>query len=364
MTEHSQQQSIEQPAQTGRYARQVIFPELGRDGQERLAEATVVVVGCGATGTALSNLLARMGVGRLRIIDRDFIELNNLQRQMLFDEEDIAAALPKAEAAARKLRRANSEIVVESVVADVNPGNVLALLGDATVVMDGTDNFSTRYLLNDACLQLGKPWVYSGVIASYGMTVTLIPAEAAAALPGGRQATGCLRCLLGEMPAPGTTPTCDTAGVIGPAVALITAVAAGEAMKLIVGRGALNPGILHMDVWTHEYEQFGAGGRRPDCPACGRREFEFLRAQVGATSASLCGRNAVQVSVLGSKPLDLARLEEQLLPVAGQVRRNEHLLKARINSYELTVFPDNRAIIQGTDDEDVAKGLYAKYIGA
>jgi adenylyltransferase/sulfurtransferase len=347
-----------------RYQRQMLFPELGEEGQKRLLAATAVVVGCGATGSALSNLLARAGVGKLRIIDRDFIELNNLQRQILFDQDDIDANLPKAAAAARKLRAVNRDIEIEAVVADVNAGNVLDLIKDATVVLDGTDNFNTRYLLNDACIKLGKPWVYTGVLATYGMTATFIPDGAVDALPGGRSATGCLHCLLGDMPAPGAVATCDTVGVIGPAVALITAISAAEAMKLIVGRGDLNPGLIHMDVWTHEYESFGGAPRLPDCPVCVKHEFKFLSAQVSATSSSLCGRNAVQVSVIGGAPIDLARLEEQLRSIATSVQRNDYLLKARVDGYELTVFPDNRAIIKGTDDEDAAKGLYARYIGA
>jgi len=288
-----------------------------------------------------------------------------LQRQTLFDEADIAAHLPKAEAATRKLRVVNSAIEIEGIVADVNPGNVLNLIQDATVVMDGTDNFSTRYLLNDACIHLAKPWIYSGVLASYGMTATLLPAGAADKLPGQRATTGCLRCLLGTMPAPGTTATCDTAGVIGPGVALVTAVGAAEAMKLIIGRGELNKGLLHMDVWTHEYEQFTVGGPRPDCPVCGGHQFEFLHAQAGATSSTLCGRNAVQIVVHSSdeSKLDLVRLEEQLASVVTKQTRNDYLLRAQIDDYEFTIFPDNRAIIKGTDDEDLAKGLYARYIG-
>jgi len=349
-----------------RYQRQMIFPPVGEDGQARLSAATVVMVGCGATGTALSNLLVRAGVGRVRIIDRDFIELNNLQRQILFDEDDIAANLPKAEAAAAKLRRVNRDVTVEGVVADVNPGNVLSFLADADLVMDGTDNFTTRFLLNDACLHLGLPWVYTGVIASYGMTATFIPDGAADKLPrpGGsrRSATGCLRCMIGELPAPGTTPTCDTAGVIGPAVSLVTSVAAGEAMKLLIGRGTLNPGVIHMDVWSHDYERFTTA-RRPDCPACGERRFEFLNAQMGTTTAVLCGRDAVQVAVTGGARLDLASLAQQLAPVATRVAANDYLLRAQIDGYEFTVFPDNRAIIKGIEDEDLAKTLFARYIG-
>jgi adenylyltransferase/sulfurtransferase len=346
-----------------RYHRQIIFPGFGQSGQARLLAATVVIVGCGATGSALSNLLVRAGVGRVRIIDRDFIELNNLQRQILFDEDDIAANLPKAEAAARKLHRINRDIVVEGIVADLNPGNVLNLLGDADLVLDGTDNFSTRFLLNDACLVLGKPWIYTGVIAAYGMTATLIPDAAAGRLPGDRTASGCLRCFLPEVPAPGTTPTCDTAGVIGPTVALLTAVAAAEAMKLLSGQGKLNPGIIHMDVWSHDYERF-ALLRNPECPACGSRaRHEFLDARMGTTSAALCGRNAVQVAVTGGPRLDLGALAQQLAAVAHGVVRNDYLLRAQIDGYQFTVFPDSRAIIKGTEDEELAKGLYARYIG-
>ncbi|MCB9137992.1 MAG: ThiF family adenylyltransferase [Caldilineaceae bacterium] len=346
-----------------RYQRQMIFPGLGEAGQQRLLDATAVVIGCGATGTALSNQLARMGVGRLRIVDRDFIELNNLQRQILFDQDDIDANLPKAEAAARKLRAVNRDIEVEGIVADVNAGNVIDLIRGATVVLDGTDNFSTRYLLNDACVKLGIAWVYTGVIASYGMTATFVPDGAAAALPGERTATGCLRCLLGEMPPPGASPSCDTAGVIGPGVALITAVSAAEAMKLMTGRGELNPGLLHMDVWDHEYEILGSGVRRSDCKTCARHEYEFLDAQVGVVSSSLCGRNAVQVQTVGAGPLDLASLARRLESVARSVRRNDYLIKAEIDGYQWTIFPDNRAIIKGTADEDAARSLYARYIG-
>ncbi|MBV7333888.1 ThiF family adenylyltransferase [Chloroflexi bacterium TSY] len=350
-----------------RYERQTIFPQLGESGQQHLLDSRAVIVGCGATGTALASLLARAGVGYLRIIDRDFIELNNLPRQTLFDEDDIAANLPKAEASVRKLRRVNSEIMLDAVVTDVNPGNILHLIGDVDLVLDGTDNFSTRYLLNDACVHLGKPWIYTGVIASHGMTATFVPDGAVETLPkyheSERIATGCLYCLLGEMPAPGTTATCDTAGVIGPAVAMITAVAATEAIKLMIGNGPLNPGLIHMDVWTHEFMTFGRPPRKPDCPVCGQHRFDYLDAAVETTSTSLCGRNAVQVIVTGGQRLDLARLEQQLAPIVTKQSRNDYLLRAQIDTYEFTIFPDNRAIIKGTEDEDLAKSLYARYIG-
>jgi adenylyltransferase/sulfurtransferase len=355
--------ATEAPARD-RYERQVIFPGLGREGQQRLAEATVVIVGCGATGSMLAALLARAGVGRLRIIDRDFVELNNLPRQMLFTEADIADALPKAVAAARHLRAANSTITIEPVVADLEAGNCVALAHDATVLLDGTDNFSTRYLLNDLCVKLGLPWVYTGVVASYGMTATFVPPGAVQKLPGDRATTGCLRCLLGEIPAPGSTPTCDTAGVLGPAVALVSSVAAGEAIKLIVGRGDLNPGLLHVDLWWHEYEPLGKMVRDETCPVCVQRSFAYLDAQAGAGSTSLCGRNAVQVTVAGAPRLDLAFVERQLAPVARRLQRNAWLVRATVDDYEFTIFADNRAIIKGTEDEALARSLYARYVGA
>ncbi|MEM7534318.1 MAG: ThiF family adenylyltransferase [Chloroflexota bacterium] len=358
----------EQTDRLVRYQRQTIFPGLGQVGQERLLAAQVVVVGCGATGTAICNHLVRAGVGHVRIVDRDFIELNNLQRQMLFDEDDIADNLPKAEAAAKKLRVINSDIEVEAIVADVSPGNVLGLIEGATVVMDGTDNFTTRYLLNDACLSLKKPWVYTGVVASYGTTATFIPEGALDIVGAEISSTGCLRCLYGDMPAPGTMATCDTAGVIGPAVGVITSIAAGEAIKLITGKGTLNPGIIHMDVWTHDYEQFGRsgenGGKRPGCVACGQGDYQYLNAEIGTTSSILCGRNAVQVSTHNTQPLVLAQVAANLQPVADWQMHNDYLLRAHVNGYEFTIFPDNRAIIKGTEDEAKARSLYAQYIGS
>ena len=266
------------PPDLARYARQIIFPDLGAAGQRRLLDSTVVLVGCGATGTMIANHLARSGVGHLRIVDRDFIELNNLQRQALFDEQDLAEGLPKAEAARRKLSKINSQIVVEGIVADVTPDNVMALLVGADLVMDGADNFETRFLLNDACVKLGLPWVYSGVIASYGMTMTIRPGE-----------TACLRCLLGQMPAPGTAPTCDTAGALAPSVSVVASIAAGEALKLLAGFGELNAGVLlNFDLLDNSLERFEVL-RRPDCPTCSQRNLEFLHAESGVAARDLLG---------------------------------------------------------------------------
>lgn len=335
-----------------RYARQIIYPGLGVDGQRRLLASSVVVVGCGATGTVIANHLARAGVGHLRVIDRDFIELNNLQRQLLFDEQDIAQGLPKAEAARRKLLAINSQIEVEGIVADVNPDNVLELLRGADLVMDGSDNFETRFVINDACIKLGIPWIYSGVIASYGMTMTIRPAE-----------TACLRCLLGQMPAPGATPTCDTAGVLGPAVAVVASLAAGEALKLLANFGELNPGLLHFDLLDNSLEHFEVL-RRPDCPACGQPTYEFLNAELGTRTVTLCGRNAVQVRVAGQHTLDLNELARRLRESGvSEVTVNPYLLRATLDGLEVTLFPDARAIIKGTEDERVARTIYAKYVG-
>lgn len=336
-----------------RYARQIIYPGIGEAGQRKLNAAHVTIIGAGATGSVLANHLARAGVGHLRLVDRDFVELNNLQRQLLYDEDDVAAMLPKAVAAAARLRRINSEIAIEEIVADVGPDNIAGLIADADAVLDGTDNFATRYLINDACVALGKPWIYCGVLATYGMSMTVRPGI-----------TPCLRCIMGELPAPGTVATCDTAGIIGPIVALMGSIVASEALKLLIGAGHINTGMIHVDLWENTFEQFDLGGPRPDCPACGRHEFSFLNAEAGARATMLCGRDAVQVSVAGAHRLDLAALAARLRDArVGRVQANPYLVRAQIDSYELTIFPDGRAIIKGTSDEAVAATLYAKYVG-
>lgn len=336
-----------------RYARQIIFTPIGEAGQRRLLDAHVTIIGVGATGSILADRLARAGVGHLRLVDRDFVELNNLQRQLVYDEEDVAAVLPKAVAMARKLRRINSTIRIEEIVADVNPANIAGLITDADLVLDGTDNFATRYLINDACVKLGKPWVYTGVIASYGMTMTIRPGV-----------TPCLRCVMGELPAPGTVPTCDTAGIIGPIVSLMGSITVAEALKLLVGHGVLNDGMIHVDLWENTFEKFDLGGPRPDCPTCGQRDFAFLNAEAGARLTALCGRDAVQVSVAGAPAVNLSALADRLRAAhVGTIQVNPYLLRAGIDGYEFTVFPDGRAIIKGTNDESVAATLYARYVG-
>ena len=336
-----------------RYARQIIFPPIGEVGQRRLLDSRVTIIGVGATGSILADRMARAGVGHVRLIDRDFVELNNLQRQLIYDEDDVAAVLPKAVAMARHLRRVNSTIAIEEIVADVNPTNIAGFIADADVVLDGTDNFTTRYLINDACVKLGKPWVYTGVIASYGMTMTIRPGE-----------TACLRCIMGELPAPGTVPTCDTAGIIGPIVSLMGSLAVAEALKLLLGNGTLNSGMIHIDLWDNGFDKFELGGPRPDCPTCGQHDYAFLKAEAGARTTALCGRDAVQVSVAGAPTLSLPALADRLRAAqVGAIQVNGYLLRAQIDGYEFTVFPDGRAIIKGTNDEAVAATLYARYVG-
>lgn len=338
--------------QPNRYIRQIIFPQLGEQGQARLLAARAVVVGCGANGTVIANTLARAGIGRLVIVDRDFVELSNLQRQVLFDEDDVARGLPKAVAAVEKLKRINSSIAVEAVVSDVNVENIEDLVAGASIVLDGTDNFETRFLINDACVKHNIPWVYAGAVASYGMSMTIVPRE-----------TACLRCVFRQEPAPGSLPTCDTAGVIGPIVSVIGSIAANEAIKFLVGSGTRNPGMIHIDLWENSFESF-AVKRWDECVACGQNRYEYLDgARGGLKAAYLCGRDAVQLNPGRGHTVNLPDLAERLREV-GRVSLNEYLVKLTVDHYELTIFPDARAIVKGTDDPTVARGIYSKYVGA
>jgi len=334
-----------------RYSRQTLFGPIGKDGQERLGDSSIAIIGCGALGTVLANNLCRAGIGRLVIADRDYIELNNLQRQILFDEDDIARRLPKAIAAAEKLHRVNSTTQIEPLVEDINADGIESLVQNVDLVLDATDNFETRYLLNDVCVKYARPWIYSAVIASYGVTMNIIPGD-----------TPCLRCIFPDMPLPGTTPTCDTAGVLNGIVGAIAGVAATEALKLLLQSDKVSRAMFWMDVWENTSERIELP-RQPDCPTCGLHQYEFLDSLSGTSSTSLCGRNAVQVRG-GRKDdkLNLPDLAERLRPV-GQVSFNEFLLRFIVDGYELTIFPDARAIIKGTDDEQVAKSVYSRYIG-
>ncbi len=337
-----------------RYSRQVRFPGIGPDGQRKLLDSKVTLVGCGALGTVLANALVRAGVGYLRLIDRDFIETNNLQRQILFDEQDVASNLPKAEAAARKLRLINSGVTVEPVVVDVDRTNVIDLVRDADVILDGSDNFEVRYVVNDAAVKLGKPWVYGGCIGGHGQTMTILPGR-----------TPCLRCVFEAAPAPGEAGTCETAGVLGPIVNIIASYQAAEAFKILTGRfDALNRELVYIDVWENVNRRIKIANLlgTVDCPCCRRRRFEWLEGEHGAQTTSLCGRNAVQVSHRVPGKLDFAAMAGHLREL-GAVSYNKFLLKFDVADYQFTVFPDGRAIIKGTDDPDKARTLYAKYVG-
>jgi adenylyltransferase/sulfurtransferase len=336
-----------------RYSRQARFGGIGAAGQERLRAGRVLVVGCGALGSAAVDLLARAGVGHLVVVDRDFVELSNLQRQLLFDEADAAAGLPKAVAAARAVARVNSGVELRPVVADVTPANVEGLVAGVDVVVDGTDNFETRYLLNDACTKLGKPWVYGGAIGATGVSMTFVPGTSA-----------CLRCIFPNPDLGGNVGTCETSGVLGSTVVMVAALQWTEAVKLLVGDlEHVNRGATMFDLWTNDLERSERVPRRPDCVCCGQRRFEYLDAKATSRAASLCGRNAVQINPGQPLSLDLAELAGRLAP-AGAVTRNEYLVRFTVGDYELTIFPEGRTIVKGTGDVAVARSLYARYVGA
>ncbi len=337
-----------------RYARQWRFAPLGEAGQRRLASGRVLVCGLGALGSALAGTLVRAGVGMVRVVDRDFLELSNLQRQTLYDEEDVAKGLPKAIAAERKLRAINSQITVEAMVADVTHKNIEALASDIDVVVDGSDNFEIRFLLNDFALAHNKPWVYGGAIGAEGQSITIVPGE-----------TPCLACVLPEPPPAGATPTCDTAGILSPAIQMVAAIQATEALKLLSGNGdAISRVWTIFDLWNNRIRQIDLAPLRGDtsCRACGQRDFVWLDGRHGSQSAVLCGRNAVQLRPAVSEVLDLRKLGGQLASV-GEVFQNEYLLRIDVPPYTLTLFPDGRAIVAGTDEVGVARGLYARYVG-
>ncbi len=332
-----------------RYSRQILFPEIGELGQQRLLDSHAVIVGCGALGSVQAMALVRAGVGRLSIIDRDYVETSNLQRQFLFEESDAADALPKAAAAERQLRRINSSAEIHGIVADLNPANAEELLADAAVVLDGTDNFETRYLINDFAVSRGVPWIYGAAVSSYGLTMPVIPGR-----------TACLRCVYPDPPA-GAQPTCDTAGVLNTITAAIGAMQAADAVKILSGRaGCVIPRITMMDVWTGAIRQIEQPARDPDCPTCARHDFVHLNGGMRAP-VSLCGRNAVQIH-LAARPLDLVDLKKRL-DALGEVRSNEFALRFVHPPFEMTIFPDGRAIIKGTTDPGVARSLYARYVG-
>jgi molybdopterin-synthase adenylyltransferase len=337
-----------------KYSRQILFNGIGIEGQERLLASSVVVAGCGAIGAAAASLLVRAGVGRVRVIDRDFVEPSNLQRQTLFDESDARDALPKAIAAERKLHAINDSVAVEGVVADINPTNAAELLTGFDLILDGTDNFETRYLVNDFAVKVGKPWIYAAAVAGYGLTMAVRPGI-----------TACLACLLGSngnAQAHGLEETCDTVGVLGPIVNLIASLQVAEALKLLAGREhALHGRLISCDVWSGRFQSVRVA-RHHACPVCVRRKFAHLEGEA-QPHITMCGRDSVQIHERG-RNLDLAMLKNRLAVTVDDVRQNDFLLRFRVAGYEMTVFSDGRAIFKGTTDPAVARSLYARYIGA
>ena len=335
-----------------RYSRQMLFAGIGEEGQRRLLASAAVVVGCGAIGAATASLLVRAGVGRIRVIDRDFVEPSNLQRQTLFDEEDARAAIPKAVAAEHKLRSLNSSVSIQGLVADLNPRNAGELLADCDLILDGTDNFETRFLINDYAVQSNLPWIYAAAVASYGVTMAIRPGL-----------TPCLACLLeSSAGGRGLEETCDTVGVLGPAVNLVASLEVAEALKLLAGREeALHGRLVSCDVWSGRFQSVHVG-RNLACRACALREFSYLEGQV-QPHITLCGRDSVQIHERG-RALDLGELRGRLAATVPDVRHNDFLLSFRVDPYQMTVFTDGRAILKGTKDPAVARSLYARYIGA
>jgi molybdopterin/thiamine biosynthesis adenylyltransferase len=337
-----------------RYDRQARFAPLGEAGQERLRAGRALVCGCGALGSLAAEFLVRAGVGLVRLVDRDVVELVNLQRQVLFDEQDARERLPKAVAAANRLRQFNSDVTIEPIVADVTHANLPSLADDVHVIVDGTDNFAARYLVNDYAVKTGKPWIYGGVIGAEGRSMTIVPGS-----------TPCLACLMPDAPPPGAIATCDMVGVLGPAVGVIASIEATEAMKILSGRPeAVSRALTIVDLWDNRIRQLDLallcdqGG----CRVCRRGQYDWLSGRLGSSSAVLCGRNAVQLSGPPGAEISLADLAERLEGV-GEVTRNPYLLRLAVGEHTLTVFADGRTIVGGTDDVAVARALHARYVG-
>ena len=335
-----------------RYSRQIRFAPIGEVGQQRLAEARVLLIGLGALGTVAADQIVRAGVGFVRMVDRDFVELSNLQRQSLFDEEDVGSNLPKAVAAAAKLRRVNSSVQIEPRVDDVNPSNIEDYLDDVDLVLDALDNFETRFVVNDACAKKGKPWIYTAAVGSYGLVMPVLPGK-----------TPCLRCLLGSMPAPGTSPTCETAGVIAPITHIIASMQVAEALKFLTGNlNADDVRLTAYDVWSHRFQRIDVGiDSMTGCPVCAKGEFEYLDGTPLRT-ITLCGRNSVQLIPGVTGDINFEQLSKSI-SAFGPVQFNDFLLKCSSPPYELTLFKDGRAIVKGTEEAAAARSLYSKMVG-
>ncbi len=337
-----------------RYTRQILHQHIGEGRQKLLMNSTALVIGCGALGTVSSSYLVRAGIGRLRIVDRDYIEEHNLQRQILFDEKDISENLPKAIAAERKLQRINSKVEIEGVVTDINYSNIAELAEGIDIIIDGTDNFETRFLINDFCVQKSIPWVYGACIGSRGVVMSIKYPE-----------TPCLRCVFETMPQIGSFPTCDTAGILGPIAGIIASFQVTEAIKILIkDYASINKSLLEIDVWESKFRQIDISelNEMNNCPTCKLNNYEFLEAEAGVMTTFLCGKNAIQVMPRNIGNIDMRQLEQRLRSIAD-VSCNAFMLRFNVDDYAFTVFPDGRAIIAGTADASIAKGLYSKYLG-
>ena len=336
----------------GRYSRQIRFAPIGGEGQRKISNARITLIGAGALGSVAAELLVRAGVGFLRIIDRDYVELSNLQRQSMYDEDDVRANLPKAVAAAGKLSRINSTVEVEAIIDDVNPATVEHYIQDVDLVLDALDNFETRFVLNDACAKHLRPWIYSSAVGSYGLVMPIVPGK-----------SPCLRCMIGSLPAPGTSPTCDSVGVIGPITHIVASMQVAEALKWITGTGEINDfALLTYDVWAQRFQRMAPGADlMKTCPVCSEGRYEYLEGTPLRT-VMLCGRNAVQLIPAVKSDLDFTQLSETI-GNSGTVEYNEFLLRCNSPPYELTLFRDGRAIVKGTEDPSLARSVYAKLVG-
>jgi molybdopterin-synthase adenylyltransferase len=340
------------PFMNSRYSRQELFSAIGKEGQARLSGSRVLILGCGALGSTQAEMLARAGVGYIKVVDRDFVDLSNLQRQSMYTEQDVIDHLPKAIACVRRISEINSEIKSEALVLDVNSSNIESIIEGVDLVIDGTDNFSTRYLLNEACVKHGINWIYGAAVGSYGLTMTIRPEK-----------SPCLRCVFETVPAPGSGPTCDTSGVIMPIISTVAGLQIAEAFKLLTNdHQSLHNSIIHIDLWKNSFRTILLNRPLADCSVCVNKEFENLKVTSEDLTTLLCGRNACQITPTLPKRIDLNELAQRLSS-AGRVKSNGYLVRLDIGEYELTIFSDGRAIIGGTDQVAVARSLYSKYIG-
>ena len=333
-----------------RYSRQTLIEWIGLSGQKTLGEKHILIIGCGGLGSNVSNNLVRAGVGYIKIVDRDYVEIENLQRQILFDEEDVKLLKPKAAAAKEKLQKINSQVCVQAEVCDVNQRNIEGILDDIDLVIDGTDNLETRFLINDACFKHKIPWIYGACVASYGMTMSFFPGDGP-----------CFRCIISSLPPPGTLPTCDTVGILNAVPQIVGAIQANEAIKILLKAENICKDLIYFDLSTNEFIKTKVE-KRKDCPLCEGGVFEYLEGKSLSSAVALCGRNAVQISPERESTVSIEMMAEKLRKI-GEVSYAGYLLKFKKGKYELVIFPDGRVMVKGTEDISLAKSLYAKYVG-